>query len=300
MPQIAANGLTFEYDAHGPEDGEPLVLIMGLGAQMIAWPMELVEALVERGHRVVRYDNRDAGLSHKFDHAGVPDMPKVYQALMTGQKPDVPYLISDMAADAAAVMDALGIDRAHIVGASMGGMIAQMVAAEHPHRVLSLTSIMSTTGNPALPPAKPEAMEKLTNRGPDPAVDLEAFLDHGVESAKVMAGPSFDEPIAEVRARLRTTYERSFHPAGFARQMAAIVASGDRRAALAGITAPTVVIHGEDDPLVQPTGGHDTAAVIPGAELHLVPAMGHNLPKRVIPTIADLIGRATSRATTTA
>lgn len=300
MPQIAANGLTFEYDAHGPEDGEPLVLIMGLGAQMIAWPMELVEALVARGHRVVRYDNRDVGLSQKLDHAGLPDMPKVYQALMTGQKPDVPYILSDMAADAAGVMDALGIDRAHIVGASMGGMIAQMVAAEHPHRVLSLTSIMSTTGNPALPPAKPEAMERLTNRGPDPAVDLEAFLDHGLEGSKVLAGPSFDEDVAEVRARLRATYERSFYPAGFARQMAAIVASGDRRAALASITAPTVVIHGEDDPLVEPTGGHDTAAVIPGAELHLVPAMGHNLPKRVIPTIAELIGRATARASATA
>lgn len=298
MPQITANGLTFEYDAHGPDDGEVLLLIMGLGAQMIAWPMDLIQNLADRGFRVVRYDNRDVGLSHKLDHLGAPDMPAIYTALMAGQKPPAPYFLSDMAADAAGVLDALEIERAHVVGASMGGMIAQMVAAEHPHRVLSLTSIMSTTGNPALPPAKPEAMERLTNRGPDPAVDLEAFLDHGIEGSKVLAGPAFSADLDELRAQLRATYERSFYPVGFARQMAAIVASGDRRAALATITAPTVVIHGIDDPLVQPTGGEDTAATIPGAELHMVPGMGHNLPKPLVGKIADLIERATTLAKT--
>jgi len=297
MPQIDANGIPLHYEAHGPETGEPLLLIMGLGAQMTRWPVEMVEDLAGRGYRVIRYDNRDVGLSHKLHDAGAPDMNAVYGALMAGQKPPVPYLLSDMAADAAGLMDALEIERAHIVGASMGGMIAQMLAAEHPHRVLSLTSIMSSTGNPALPPAKPEAMERLTNRGPDPQEDLEAFLDHGVAGSKVMAGPNpYPTDDAELKEALRADYHRSFYPVGFARQMAAIVASGDRRKALGGITAPTVVIHGADDPLVPLAGGEDTAANIPDAELHVLPRMGHNVPKPLIGQLCDLIERATARA----
>ncbi|MDP3854313.1 alpha/beta fold hydrolase [Phenylobacterium sp.] len=296
MPQITANGIPLHYEAHGPETGEPLLLIMGLGAQMTRWPAEFVAELAGRGYRVVQYDNRDVGLSHKFDEAGAPDMPEVYKALMSGQKPPVPYLVSDMAADGVGLMDALGFERAHIVGASMGGMIAQNLAAEHPGRVLSLTSIMSSTGNPALPPAKPEAMERLSNRGPDPRTDLEGFLDHGVSGARIMNGPNYQADEAELRASLKSDYERSFYPVGFARQMAAIVASGDRRATIAKITAPTVVVHGADDPLVPPTGGEDTHVTIPGSELHVLPAMGHNLPKPLIATLCDLIERATARA----
>lgn len=296
MPQITANGIPLHYELHGPEAGEPMLLIMGLGAQMTRWPPAFVAELAARGYRVVQYDNRDVGLSHRFDEAGAPDMQEVYKALMSGQKPPVPYLVSDMAADGVGLLDALGFDRAHVVGASMGGMIAQMVAAEHPHRVLSLTSIMSTTGNPALPPAKPEAMERLSQRGPDPEADLEGFLDYGVASTRVLSGPNYMADESEVRANLRSDYERAFYPVGFARQMAAIVASGDRRAALAAITAPTVVIHGADDPLVPPTGGEDTAATIPGSELHILPGMGHNVPKPLIPTLCDLIERATARA----
>ncbi len=296
MPEITANGVRLHYDIHGPEAGEPLLLIMGLGAQMTRWPMEFVDELAGRGYRVIRYDNRDVGLSEKLDAAGAPDMPAVYTALMVGQKPNVPYLLSDMAADAVGLMDGLGVERAHIVGASMGGMIAQMVAAEYPQRVLSLSSILSSTGNPALPPASPQAMERLTNRGPDPQHDLEAFLDHGVQSSKVLGSPGYPVDEAELKAQLRSDYQRSFYPVGFARQMAAIVASGDRRKALATITAPTVVIHGADDPLVPKAGGEDTAANIPGAELHLIPGMGHNLPKAVITPICDLIELATARA----
>ncbi|WP_309642805.1 alpha/beta hydrolase [Phenylobacterium sp.] len=296
MPQITANGIPLHYEAHGPETGEALLLIMGLGAQMTRWPAEFVAELAKRGYRVVQYDNRDVGLSHKFDEAGAPDMTEVYKALMSGQKPSVAYFVSDMAADGVGLMDALGIERAHIVGASMGGMIAQNLAAEYPDRVLSLTSIMSTTGNPALPPAKPEAMERLTQRGPSPLEDLEGFLDHGVSGARIMNGPNFQADEAELRANLKSDFERSFYPVGFARQMAAVVASGDRRATIAKITAPTVIIHGADDPLVPPTGGEDTHATIPGSELHVLPAMGHNLPKPLIGALCDLIERATARA----
>jgi len=296
MPQITANGVALEYDQHGPEGGDPLVLIMGLGAQMTRWPQPFIDELASRGFRVTRYDNRDIGLSQKFHDAGIPDMRAVYGALAGGARPEVPYLLSDMAADAAALIDALDIGRAHVVGASMGGMIAQMLAAEHPSRVLSLTSIMSSTGNPALPPAKPEAMERLTDRGPDPQADLEAFLDHGVAGGRVMAGPNFEPDPVEAREALRADYHRSYYPPGFARQMAAIVASGDRRSAIRTITAPTVVIHGVDDPLVPKEGGEDTAANIPGAELHLLDAMGHNLPPPLNARIADLIERAAARA----
>lgn len=295
MPETTANGISLHYDIHGPETGEPLLLIMGLGAQMTRWSADFVGELASRGYRVIRFDNRDVGLSQKLDEAGAPDMQAVYAAVMSGQKPPVAYVLSDMAADAVGLLDALKIDRAHIVGASMGGMIAQMVAAEHPQRVRSLTSIMSSTGNPALPPAKPEAMERLSNRGPDPLHDLEAFLDHGMVSSKVLGSPGYPVDEVELRAQLRSDYERSFYPVGFARQMAAIVASGDRRKALATITAPTVVIHGGDDPLVPKEGGEDTAANIPGAELHIVPGMGHNLPKALVVPVCDLIELATVR-----
>ena len=296
MPTVKANGVSLYYEDHGPQDGEPLLLIMGLGAQMTRWPAGFIELLTARGYRVVAYDNRDVGLSEKLDAAGAPNMQAVYGAIAKGEKPNVPYLLSDMARDGVGLMDALGFGRAHIVGASMGGMIAQMIAAEHPARVLSLTSIMSSTGNPALPPARPEAMERLTNRGPDPLADLEAFLDHGVASSTVLGSPGYPVDEAELRAQIRSDYERSFYPVGFARQMAAIVASGDRRKALGGITAPTIVIHGADDPLVPQQGGEDTAANIPGAELHLIAGMGHNLPQPLWAEVVEQIDKVAKRA----
>lgn len=296
MPTVTANGIELYYETHGAEAGEPLLLIMGLGAQMTRWPTGFIDILTGRGFRVVAYDNRDCGLSYKFDAAGPANMPAVYGALMKGEKPDVPYLVGDMAADGVGLLDALGIERAHIVGASMGGMIAQMIAAAYPERVLSLSSIMSTTGNPALPPAKPEAMARLSTPAPDPKADFDAFINYGVESGKIIGSPAYPQDETEQRANLKADYERSFYPVGTGRQMAAIVASGDRRAALAEITAPTVVIHGADDPLVPLTGGHDTAATIPGAELHVVPGMGHNLPRELWVQIADLIELATKRA----
>ena len=296
MPRTTANGISLEYDIHGPAGGEPLLLIMGLGAQMTRWPDGLVAALATRGLRVIRFDNRDVGLSERLEAAGAPDMPGIMGSLMKGEIPSVAYTLDDMASDAVGLLDALDIDRAHIVGASLGGMVAQLVAADHPDRVLSLTSIMSTTGNRALPPATPEAIAVLNNRGPDPAEDLEGFLDHGVKSAQVIGSPGHPQDPAVVRERALSDYRRSFYPAGFARQYAAAMVSADRRPKLAGVTAPTVVIHGEADPLVPLAGGRDTAENIPGAELRVVPGMGHDLPPQLYGAIADGILRAVDRA----
>ncbi|MEQ1784032.1 MAG: alpha/beta hydrolase, partial [Hyphomonadaceae bacterium] len=293
MPQITANGIPLEYDIHGPESGEPLLLIMGLGVQMTRWPQEMVDDLARRGYRVIRHDNRDVGLSHKFDEHGPSDIGAIVAALRTGVKPPAPYLLSDMAADSVGLLDALGIKQAHIVGASMGGMIAQTIASTYPDRVLSLTSIMSTTGNPNLPPARPDAMARLVIPSPDPTKDLEAYLLHALSTAHIMAGEG--NPVDEAQQRIDSTADakRAFYPVGVSRQMAAVVAMGDRRKAIATITAPTVVIHGADDPLVPVEAGQDTQTTVPGAEMHILAGMGHNLPRRLIPQINDLIERAT-------
>jgi pimeloyl-ACP methyl ester carboxylesterase len=288
MPQTEANGIQIEYEDYGDRDHPTILLIMGLGAQLTLWPIELVEALVARGFRVIRYDNRDIGLSHKFEGVKAPGMLKLVLLSRFGIKPRVPYTLSDMAADAVGLLDALGIERAHIVGGSMGGMIAQLVAVEYPERVLSLTSIMSTTGNPKLPPAQKEAFAVLTKR-PPPATDEEALVAHGMNVARTIGGPGYPADEGELRERVLAGIHRSFYPAGPPRQIAAIVADGDRRARLARITAPTLVIHGEDDPLVRLEGGKDTAAAIPGARLETIPGMGHNLPTQLTDTLADLI-----------
>ena len=280
-----ANGIEIEYEDYGAKDAPPVLLIMGLGAQLTLWPMPMVDQLVARGYRVIRYDNRDVGLSTKFDHEPTPAMATLIGQMMMGVKPDVPYLVSDMAADAVGLLDALGIARAHIIGGSMGGMIAQMVAAAYPDRVLSLTSIFSTTGNPAVGQATPEAMAVLTQR--PTSGDEEAMVAHGVRAEKVIGSPGYPADEAELTARVRRDFRRMNYPAGIARQMAAIIASGDRREALKGITAPTMVIHGIDDPLVPVAGGRDTAATIPGARIVEIPGMGHNLPEALIPPILD-------------
>ena len=300
MPQAKANGITLEYDIHGPDGGEPTLLIMGLGAQMTRWPLPFIEMLAGRGLKVIRFDNRDVGLSEKIESGGIPDLAKIVGALVKGDRIDVPYLLDDMAADAVGLLDALGIARAHIVGASLGGMVAQLVAADYPDRVLSLTSIMSTTGNRELPPAKPEAMAVLNNRGPDPNVDLEGYLVHAVAGARAIGSPGFPADDAAVRDRSLNDFRRSYYPVGFARQYAAAAASADRRPKLAGIAAPTVVIHGADDPLVPLEGGRDTAANIAGAELRIIPGMGHDFPPQVFGEIADGIMRAVERSKTEA
>ncbi len=300
MPQIRANGIDLEYESRGPATGEAILLIMGLGAQMTRWPAAMTDKLIARGFRVILFDNRDVGLSHKFDDAGVPDVGAVIKAVSEGRKPDVAYTLGEMAADAVGLLDALGIAKAHIVGASMGGMIAQLVAADYPGRVLSLTSIMSTSGGRGLPTARPEAIAVLNQRGPDPHADLEGFLAHALSSARTIGSPSYPPDAAEHRRRTLADFQRSHYPPGFSRQYAGVMASPDRRPKLKTITAPTVVVHGADDPLVPVEGGRDTAAHIPGAELRVIAGMGHDLPPALYDQIVEAIARAVERSKTRA
>jgi pimeloyl-ACP methyl ester carboxylesterase len=299
MPTVKANGLDIYCESHGDESAETILLIMGLGAQMTAWSPAFYNRLVAAGYRVVLYDNRDVGLSEKLEAAGPPDVAGIVKARSEGREPPAAYTLDDMAADAVGVMDALGIERAHIVGASMGGMIAQLVAADYPQRTLSLTSVMSTTGNPDLPRSKPEAMAVLANRGPDPREDMEGFLAHSLNSARTIGSPAYPVDPALQRENALSNFKRSFYPMGFQRQYAGVMASPDRRPKLAGITAPTLVVHGVDDPLVPVEGGRDTAKSIPGAALEEIDGMGHDLPVALHGRIADLIVGHTAKARVT-
>jgi pimeloyl-ACP methyl ester carboxylesterase len=294
MPQVKANGITLEYESFGPEDRETILLIMGLGAQLTMWPTELCDELVSRGYRVIRYDNRDVGLSHKFDDLGMPDMTAIFTALMTGQPATAPYALDEMAKDAVGLLDALGVQRAHIAGASMGGMIAQLVATNHPERALSLTSIMSTTGNPEVPQGKPEAMAVLMT--PAPEGDIPAAIERGILAWNTIGSPGYRTDEETLRQWVTRDVNRSLYPVGVARQMAAIVANGDRREKLKNVRIPAVVLHGIDDPLVPVEGGRDTAKSIPGAELREVPGMGHDFPLALVGTFADAIEAAARRA----
>ena len=294
MAQVEANGITIEAEAFGPASGETILLVMGLGAQLTRWPLALIERLTERGYRVIRYDNRDVGLSHKFHEAGPADIGALMAAAAAGKPLKVAYSLNAMAADGVGVLDAFEVRRAHIVGASMGGMIAQLSAALHPERTLSLTPIMSSTGNPALPPATPEAMAVLMTR-PDPN-DFEAMIAQGIKAQKTIGSPAYPANEDELRERSIADFKRSNYPDGFGRQMAAIMACGDRRETLKRVQAPTVVLHGADDPLVPVEGGKDTAASIAGAELRIVPGMGHDLPAPLYPVVVEAIEAAAKRA----
>lgn len=294
MAKVAANGIEIEYEAFGPATGETVLLIMGLGQQLTRWPMAIVDRLVGDGFRVVRFDNRDIGLSTWLDDAGAPDLPTVFGAVAAGQRPDVPYLVEDMADDAAGLLDALGIERVHVAGVSMGGMIAQTLAARHPARVLSLVSVMSTTGNPAVPPATPEAMAVLFSR--PTATDVESLTDHALKAQIVIQSPAWPLDPAVERPKLKAAIERAYHPVGVARQMCAVLGSGDRREALKTIAVPTIVLHGDADPLVRLEGGKDTAATIPDAELRIVEGMGHDMPEAVHAAFVEAVIAAAARA----
>ncbi len=296
MAKLKANGLEFEYDIHGDAGAEPLLLIMGLGAQMTRWSPDFVRGLVDRGFRVIRYDNRDVGLSEKVDAAGAPDLVAIFSALSEGRPAVAPYSLNDMADDAAGVLDALEIERAHIVGASMGGMIAQLVAINHAPRTRSLTSIMSTTGHPDLPRATPEAMARLTTPAPNPADDMEAYIAHFIASARVLGSPDHPQTEDKMRQEAIANVERSYYPIGFMRQYAAIASSPHRRDLLAKVTAPTVVIHGVADPLVPVEGGRDTARSIPGAVMVELPGMGHDIPVPLYGPVWDAISAVAARA----
>ena len=288
MPQITANGIQLEYETFGDKANPPLLLVMGLGAQLTLWPMELVEALVARGYYVIRYDNRDIGLSQKFGEHGVPNFKHVALKRIFGIRSKLPYRLTDMADDAAGLLDALGIAKAHVVGASMGGMIVQLLAVHHPDKLLTMTSIMSTTGNRKLPPPQPEAMKALLNRAPAEAT-LEQVMPIGIHVNRAIGSPAYPAAEERLRANITRDYTRSFYPQGAARQISAIVDDGDRRKRLAKVTTPTLVIHGAADPLVPVEGGRDTAAAIKGAELLEIQGMGHDLPLELVEQIADAI-----------
>ncbi len=302
MPHITANGLELFYEDNGDPQAEPILLVMGLGAQMTLWPDEFVEALVNHGYRVIRYDNRDIGLSQKMEGARAPNLPLQVIRKRIGFPAKVPYTLKDMADDGAALLDALGIDKAHVVGASMGGMIAQLMAIDHADKLLSLTSIMSTTGNAKLPQAEKHAMEALT--APLTSMDEETVVEHGLNVARNIGSPGYRPDPEKARERVLKSVRRSVYPPGLPRQLAAIIDDGDRRERLAKVTTPTLVLHGEDDPLVKLEAGKDTAAHIPGAKLVTIPGWGHDLPVELIDRIADEIaqhaGAVGAKATQTA
>ncbi len=287
MPELTVNGLNIHYDEHGDPSHPPILLIMGFASQMTSWPQELIDALVGHGFRVIRHDNRDIGLSHKFHGVKGPGMIKMMLMKAIGLNPRVPYTLADMAADSAGLLDALGIDKAHIVGASMGGMIAQHVAARHPGKTLSLTSMFSSTGRRGLPRSTKEASQVLMNRAT--SSDEDALVEHSVKAARTVGSPGFPIPEERLRERARANIRRSVYPEGAVRQMCAVVADGDRLAMLRALDVPTLVLHGEDDPLIPVAHGHDTAAVIPGAKLRTIPGWGHDLPVELAQTLADSI-----------
>ncbi|HTN12224.1 MAG TPA: alpha/beta hydrolase [Acetobacteraceae bacterium] len=296
MATVEANGLRIEYDCLGPPAAPPVLLIGGLGAQLIDWPEAFCERLVGHGLRMIRFDNRDAGLSSHFDDDPAPILAQVAVEMALGRHPSVPYTLSDMADDAVGLLEALGIGRAHIVGRSMGGMIAQLVASRHPERTASLVSLMATTGNPALPPPTPEAVAGLGQTPPDPRRDPEGYLAQRMRRARANSGTAYAFDAPAWRAQMLASLRRAYDAAGIGRQMAATLADGDRRARLRRITAPTLVIHGNADLLLPLAGGEDTAACVRGAELLVVDGMGHEIPPQFWLVIADAIARHVAAA----
>jgi pimeloyl-ACP methyl ester carboxylesterase len=283
--QVSARGVAIEIDDRGPPAAEPLLLIMGLGMQLVGWPDELVQLLVSRGFRVIRIDNRDAGLSQSFDQLGVPSVAMAALRLMLRLPVTSPYSLRDMADDALGVLDALGLQRVHVCGASMGGMIAQHLAAAHPQRVKSLTLMMTTSGARRLPQPRWEVRRALMARPRGrSAADVAAHLQGILE---LIGSPAYRGDPARVHARVLASVQRSYRPAGTARQLLAIAADGDRSGLLARISAPTRVIHGHADPLVPVACGHDLARRIAAAQADIVPGMGHDLPEQLLPRFAD-------------
>jgi pimeloyl-ACP methyl ester carboxylesterase len=284
------NGLRFDYETRGASSAPPVLLIQGLGMPAAMWPDEFVDTLVAEGFRVIAFDNRDSGGSSRLDDAGIPDIPRSMARALLRRPVTAPYTLTDMARDTVAVLDAAQVQSAHVVGVSMGGMIAQVLAAQHPQRVRTLTSIMSTTGNPApgIAFGKPHALLALLRRPPRNPT-LEQAIAHLEHVFDVIGSPGFRQDPQARRALFERVARRGLHPPGTARQLAAIMASGDRREMLHAIEAPTLVIHGADDPLVRLEGGRDTARNIRGARLKIVPGMGHDFPPQLLRGIAVMI-----------
>jgi pimeloyl-ACP methyl ester carboxylesterase len=295
MVQVSANGITIEYELSGPADGPVLLMIHGVGAQLVRWPQALCGAFERKGFRTLRLDNRDIGLSTHID-APVPDIAAVVEARRQGREPELPYTLSDMAADTVGLLDALGIGRAHVLGVSLGGMVAQVMAIEHPARVRSLNIFMSQSGNPGLAPSKPEAIAILSRRAPDPHEDREGYLRHQVELNRVLGSPDYPASETELRTFATLAAGRAWNPAGPARQLAAARGAADRRPALRTLPIPTLVVHGVEDPLIPVEHGADIARAIKGAWLLELNGMGHDLPAELTDLFVSAVSANCDRA----
>jgi pimeloyl-ACP methyl ester carboxylesterase len=288
MPVVSANGLSIEYAEIGAAPAPAILLIMGLGMQLVAWPDQFCQGLADRGFRVIRFDNRDVGRSTKMHGGNAVSLAAAILRALAGGRIAASYTLSDMAKDAIGVMDALGIERAHVVGASMGGMIAQIIAAEHPERVRSLVSIMSSSGDRKLPRGNTRVL--LPMLWPTtPLFGRERAIRRSMRLFRLIGSPGFPTSQEELRAKVERSIARSHYPPGVARQVLAIGASGSRVDLLRRIRAPTLVIHGENDPLIPLAAGKDTAEQIPGARLRIIPGMGHDLPTGLVPLLVDAI-----------
>ncbi len=296
MPTAKANGLTIAYETAGDPRNPTILLVMGLGAQLTLWPDAFVEALAASGLHVVRYDNRDVGLSSDFDSFGAVDMGEVMMKAIAGKPLSPPYTVSDMAADGIGLLDALGIEGAHVAGLSMGGMIVPHMAVEHADRVRSMTVIMSSSGRRGLPPGKPEAVKMLMTR---PMSDDRAeILRHSMALRRAIAGPAYPEKEEVLRAVVERQVDRRYYPQGVSRQYYAVLADGDRTSLLKSVKVPTLVIHGSDDPLLPVECGRDVAASVPGAVMHEEPGMGHEIPAALCQSLAAKIAAHCKAAAT--
>ncbi len=291
MPRAASNGIEVEYDTFGSSGGRPLLLVQGLSAQMLLWEEEFCALLADRGHFVVRFDNRDIGLSSKIDAAGTPNVPLLFAKSQLGMKVTTPYTLTDMALDTLGLLDALGLASAHICGSSMGARVAHLIAIQHRARIRSLTSIMSSTGNPKLPGPKPKVMGMLARA---PVYERSKVIESGVDAQRLVAGPDFDE--VAVRALMTRAYDRCHHPAGQVRQLAAMLVEPPRHEELRKVSIPALVIHGTDDPMVPVEGAYDTQECLTGSELIVLERMGHELARAHWPRIVDAISKLTERA----
>lgn len=300
MAQANINGLNLEYETFGNPAAPAMLLIMGLGCQLIQWPDTLCRQLAEGGHFVIRYDHRDVGLSSRLDHLKVPNIPWVLVRQRLGLKPRIPYRLEDLAADALGLLDHLQIQQAHLAGVSMGGMIAQLLAIQHPDRALSLTSIMSTTGNPNLPHATREAQTALAaplKRRGKGTLPFDEVIEQNMNSWKAIRSPGFPLDEEQLRTQCEAVLRRGHHPAGIARHLLACLCAPDRRPQLRQLRLPALVIHGTADPLIPLPCGEDTALNIPGAEFYPIAGMGHDLPDAVLPELVERISALTRSVT---
>jgi len=286
MPNVTANGIQIEYETFGKPSSPPLLLIMGLGMQMLGWDEELCKQFASRDLYVIRFDNRDTGLSSKIKEAGVPNVMEVFATLMKGEKANIPYTLDDMADDAIGLLDALNIEKAHLFGVSLGGMIAQIMAIRYPSRAWSLTSMASVTGNSEIPKGKPELFIELVN---PPPIEREAYIENMVNLIRKLAGSKYPMDEQRTRKQFERLYDRGYYPPGIVRHGVAGAVNTDRTQALKSVTVPTLVIHGSEDPLFPVEQGKAIADAVPRAEMLIIDGMGHAFPSSVWPLLVNAV-----------